>query len=67
FLMLALGICGVQDNQWIPALLFLGCPLLLVNTLMYVFLHTDQDNKKIDKRYQVGFATTKGKFKLENI
>jgi hypothetical protein len=66
-LMVALGIYGVQDNQWIPALLFLGCPLLLINTLMYVFLHKDQDNKKIDKKYQVGFATTKGKFKLENI
>ena len=66
-LMVALGIYGVQDNQWIPALLFLGCPLLLINTLMYVFLHKGQDNKKIDKKYQVGFATTKGKFKLENI
>ncbi|MGY5849580.1 type IV secretory system conjugative DNA transfer family protein [Salegentibacter sp. F14] len=66
-LMVALGMYGDQDNQWIPALLFLGCPLLLVNTLMYVFLHKGEDNNKIDRKYQVGFSTTKGKFKLENI
>jgi len=66
-LMVALGIYGVQDNQWIPALLFLGCPLLLVNTLMFVFLHKAEDNKKIDRKYQVGFSTTKGKFNLDNI
>ena len=45
-LMVALGIYGVQDNQWIPALLFLGCPLLLINTLMYVFLHKVRIIKK---------------------
>ncbi|MDT0652049.1 hypothetical protein, partial [Autumnicola edwardsiae] len=45
-LMVALGMYGVQDNQWIPALLFLGSPFLLINTLMYVFLHKDQDNKR---------------------
>ena len=66
-LIVTLGIYGVQDNQWIPALLFLGCPLLLINTLMYVFLHKGENNKKIDRKYQVGFTTTNGKFKLENI
>ncbi|MBZ9731701.1 type IV secretory system conjugative DNA transfer family protein, partial [Salegentibacter sp. JZCK2] len=58
---------GVQDSQWISALLFLGCPLLLINTILYVFMHTNEDSKNIDRKYQVNFATTKGKFKLENI
>lgn len=38
-LMLSLGMYGVQDNQWIRALLFLGCPLLLINTLMLSLIH----------------------------
>ena len=56
-----------EDFQLILIALYLGCPLILINVGMYVFLHkTDQPNNG-NLKYQVSFATDAGNFKLDNI
>ena len=52
---------------WVLASLFYACPLLLINTVCYVFLHRPDEPKNGNDRFSVSFATTKGKFKLDNI
>lgn len=56
--------------QWNPLhliLLIVICPMLLINTIFYVYLHKIETTKNQDHRYQVTFATTKRKFNLGNI
>jgi len=48
-------------------LLYLVCPLMLINIGLYVYLHKTESPKNGDSKYQVNFATTKGNFKLDNI
>lgn len=52
---------------WVLASLHYACPLLLINTVFYVFLHRPDESSTEDGRFKVSFATTKGKFKLDNI
>ncbi|MEP6262882.1 MAG: type IV secretory system conjugative DNA transfer family protein [Gillisia sp.] len=47
-------------------LLFLGCPIILCNTALYVFFQKEVSQYKGSK-YEVHFKTTAGKFKLNNI
>src|SRR5690554_1754074 len=54
-------------NNLVLILLNVACPLLLINTALYVFLHKKEVPKNGDYRYQINFATTKGNFKLDNI
>ncbi|MAN28234.1 MULTISPECIES: type IV secretory system conjugative DNA transfer family protein [Mesonia] len=54
-------------NNLVLVLLNVVCPLLLINTALYVFLHKKEVPKNGDDRYQINFATTKGNFKLDNI
>ncbi len=54
-------------NALVLVLLNVVCPLLLINTALYVFLHKKEGPKNGDDRYQINFATTKGNFKLDNI
>jgi len=54
-------------NELTLILLYLVCPLLLINTGLYVFLHKTESSQNGDSKYQVNFATTKGNFKLDNI
>ena len=54
-------------NELTFILLYLVCPLLLINTGLYVFLHKTENSQNGDSKYQVNFATTKGNFKLDNI
>ena len=56
-----------SSDQIIEGLLYLGCPLLLINTLGYVFFDkTDTDNGPKDK-HQVIFKTTGKDFRIDNI
>ncbi len=59
--------CLGSSVDYIKPLLFLGCPLLLVNTLLYVFVHKEISHGKPDKRYQVSFKSDQGSFKIDNI
>ncbi|WZL90337.1 type IV secretion system DNA-binding domain-containing protein [Salinimicrobium sp. 3283s] len=54
-------------HNMIKALLYLGCPLLLVNTVLYVFLHKTDLKQNTSEKYQVTFKTDKKNFKIENI
>ena len=56
-----------QANELILILLYLACPLMLINIGLYVFLHKTESLQNGDRKYQVNFATTKGNFKLDNI
>ena len=56
-----------EENRLILTLLYLGCPLMLINTGLYVFLHKPDEPKNSDSKYRVSFTTSKGNFKLENV
>lgn len=47
-------------------LLFLGCPMILSNTSLYVFFQKEL-KRSPGTKYEVHFNTTGGKFKLNNI
>ena len=66
-LLLALALLFQYWNDTTFVLLNLVCPLLLINIVLYVFLHKTERSKSVDHRYQVNFATTNGNFKLDNI
>jgi hypothetical protein len=46
--------------------LYLGCPLILSNTVLYVFI-PKKDISNIETKYQVHFKTENGTFKISNI
>lgn len=51
----------------IEALLYLGCPLFLVNTIFYVFLHKTDLKQNTSAKYRVTFKTDRKDYKIENI
>ncbi|WP_163516772.1 type IV secretory system conjugative DNA transfer family protein [Gelidibacter japonicus] len=68
--MLLIGILvvySITEISWVIIALYYVCPLLLINVVMYVFLHETEESKTGDLRYQVNFETTKGNLKLDNI
>lgn len=67
---LILGTLTLNISEEIPFVLialYLVCPLVLINVVMYVFLHKTDQPKNRNAKYQVNFATTKGNFTIENI
>ncbi len=67
-LLLLFFVCSISEGKEIaPTLLYFACPLLLINTVLYVFLHKSEKTLKSNRTYQVNFATTRGNFKLDNI
>jgi len=56
-----------QGNELVSIMLYLVCPLILINIGLYVFLHKTETVQNSDRKYQVNFTTTKGNFKLDNI
>ncbi|MDL5512641.1 type IV secretion system DNA-binding domain-containing protein [Arenibacter sp. M-2] len=56
-----------EENELVLILLYLVCPLMLVNIGLYVFLHKTENSQHGDRKYQVNFASKKGNFKLDNI
>ena len=67
FVLSALAYVVYPGNDLEVVLLKVVCPLLLINTVCYVFLHKEKSSGKKDPRYQVSFATNKGNFTLDNI
>lgn len=53
--------------QWFEQLLYIGCPLLLINTILYVFLHKENETLDNNSKYQVHFKVKRGRFKIDNI
>ena len=60
-------LCIYHVDEFILGLLYVCCPLLLVNTALYVFLHKTDEPHSTDDKYQVSFRTSKGNFKIDNI
>jgi len=54
-------------NQILESFLYFGCPLILINTVFYVFLHKTDLKNKISLKYQVNFNTIGRSFNIENI
>ncbi len=54
-------------TPWFSHLLFVGCPLMLINTILYVFLHNENDIFDANNKYQVQFKVKHGSFKINNI
>ncbi|MDR5591644.1 type IV secretory system conjugative DNA transfer family protein [Christiangramia sp. SM2212] len=54
-------------DQMMEGLLYFGCPLILINTVFYVFLHKTDLKSNAASKYQVNFKTTGKSFKIENI
>src|SRR5690606_20123702 len=54
-------------DQWITKMLYIGCPLLLINTVLYVFLHTENEAFNSNNKYQVQFKVKRGSFKIDNV
>ncbi|WP_410005535.1 type IV secretory system conjugative DNA transfer family protein [Aequorivita nionensis] len=64
---IALSIWIYDSAQLVQGSLYLICPLLLINTVLYVFLHKSDKTVNINNIYQVSFKSNKGIFKIENI
>ncbi|WP_034887622.1 type IV secretory system conjugative DNA transfer family protein [Gillisia sp. Hel_I_29] len=56
-----------EELSLVLRVLYLVCPLTLINAGMYVFLHKTDTPKNGDIKYRVNFPTTEGNFKLDNI
>ena len=67
FLLLPLLYFLSLETPWIPLILYLGCPLLLINSVLYVYLDASEVSHGIDPRYTVNFITNRGKLQLHNI
>lgn len=69
FILLLFTIYTIQDvttRETLNELLFLVCPLLLINTVLYTFIEKVEGNK-VDPKYEVKFKVEHGNFKLRNI
>ena len=49
------------------SLLYFGCPILLINTILYVFFQKDDNSSKVGSKYEVHFKLNRGDFKIQNI
>ncbi|WP_425393610.1 type IV secretory system conjugative DNA transfer family protein [Aequorivita capsosiphonis] len=49
------------------SLLYFGCPILLINTILYVFFQKDDNSSKAGSKYEVHFKLNRGEFKIQNI
>ncbi|WP_282055774.1 type IV secretory system conjugative DNA transfer family protein [Maribacter luteus] len=66
---ICLGLLFKMESHWLlwaEDVLYIGCPLLLINVAFYVFLFKDNDVDK-DNKYQVHFKVQRGRFKIDNI
>ena len=48
-------------------ILHLGCPLVLSNTILYVFFQKEEQTTSTASKYEVNFKLNSGKFKINNI
>ncbi len=56
-----------KSHDPIHCLLFFGCPLLLINTVLYVFFQKENKVPEAGLKYEVHFKTKNGNFKIQNI
>ena len=51
--------------HWVIQLLYVGCPLLFINTVLYVFLHKENENFDLNDKHLVHFKVKHGSFKIK--
>ena len=56
-----------SPGNCLKIILYLVCPLLLLNTVLFVFLHNSASKNTSDRKYQVNFKTDHQNFTIENI
>jgi len=59
-----------QDQPFVDfagIILYMGCPLLLSNIVMYVFYEKEDESSLARAKYEVNFKNKSGKFKIKNI
>ncbi|SRX76328.1 type IV secretory system conjugative DNA transfer family protein [Aequorivita antarctica] len=49
------------------SLLYFGCPILLINTILYVFFQKEDNTNEAGSKYEVHFKLNRGDFKIQNI
>lgn len=49
------------------SLLYFGCPILLINTMLYVFFQKEGNTTEAGSKYEVHFKLNRGDFKIQNI
>lgn len=54
-------------NSSLYILLYLGCPLILSNTILYVFFQKEEKGSSTASEYEVNFKLNSGKLKINNI
>ncbi|MDN3664069.1 type IV secretory system conjugative DNA transfer family protein [Algibacter miyuki] len=54
-------------HDWTSIILIFGCPLFLINTVLYVFLHKGNEGLDLKDKYQVHFKIKNGIFKVNNV
>ncbi|MGO2293879.1 MAG: type IV secretory system conjugative DNA transfer family protein [Psychroflexus halocasei] len=56
-----------KSNELALLMLYIFCPLMLINTVLYVFIHKTKNVQNGNTKYQVNFSTSKGNFRLDNM
>jgi len=59
-----------QNPHFFPILkiiLYLGCPLIFSNTVLFVFFQKKDQSTKVSLQYEVNFKLKSGKFRINNI
>lgn len=49
------------------SLLYFGCPILLMNTVLFVFFQKEDNSSDAFSKYEVHFKSNQGDFKIQNI
>lgn len=68
FLIIIVGVIYIPyPFTLLKNILYLGCPLLLVNTVLYVFFQKEASNEATDDKYKLNFKTENGIVKIDDI
>ncbi|PJX21930.1 mobilization protein [Psychroflexus sp. S27] len=68
FLLLSVFVFYISEsNELALLMLYIFCPLMLINTGLYVFIHKTENVQNGNTKYQVNFSTSKGNFRLDNM
>ncbi len=67
FITSALEIFIFNKFELFENLLYVLCPLIVMNTILYIFLHKTDEALTIKNKYKVNFKTTSGNFTIANI
>lgn len=55
------------DSRYVKAVLMLGCPMLLLNIILYVFLQKETEVNVVEEKYRVRFKLKRGRLEIAQI